>query len=251
MTPTAVPIPRPSDDQAPVADPVEQQGGDDGDGHADGGDQVAALGGGRVGALFDAEDEEREGDDVERGGAVAARLEHGERDHLAAALTSVLGLRVSAFCDEHAEHPVGDHEAADDVDRAEGDRDRRRSRTRAPSSAKPTTIRPPSMTMPWIALVCDISGVCRVVGTFEITSKPTKAASTKIVISVIRSIMTLRRPRSFVRISPPWVMQAAAMMSSSKSRLSVALLGRPAGRAGSRGSWRRAARRGPASRSAG
>ncbi len=56
------------------------------------------------------------------------------------------------------------------------------------SSAKPTTIRPPSMTMPWIALVCDISGVCSVVGTFEITSKPTKAASTKIVISVIRSI---------------------------------------------------------------
>src|SRR5665811_1210045 len=40
------------------------------------------------------------------------------------------------------------------------------------------------MTMPWIALVCDISGVCRVVGTFEITSKPTKTASTKIVISV-------------------------------------------------------------------
>ena len=40
--------------------------------------------------------------------------------------------------------------------------------------------------MPWIALVCDISGVCSVVGTFEITSKPTKAARTKIVISVIR-----------------------------------------------------------------
>jgi len=27
------------------------------------------------------------------------------------------------------------------------------------SSAKPTTIKPPSITMPWIALVCDISGV--------------------------------------------------------------------------------------------
>ena len=40
------------------------------------------------------------------------------------------------------------------------------------------------MTMPWIALVCDISGVCSVVGTFEITSKPTKAARTRIVISV-------------------------------------------------------------------
>jgi hypothetical protein len=44
------------------------------------------------------------------------------------------------------------------------------------------------MTMPWIALVCDISGVCRVVGTLEITSKPTKAARTKIVISVIKLI---------------------------------------------------------------
>ena len=40
-------------DQAPVADPVEQQGGDDGDRHADRGDQVALLGGGRVGAAFD------------------------------------------------------------------------------------------------------------------------------------------------------------------------------------------------------
>ncbi len=45
--------------------------------------------------------------------------------------------------------------------------------------------------MPWIALVCDISGVWSVVGTFEITSKPTKAARTKIVISVIRSICGL------------------------------------------------------------
>ena len=27
------------------------------------------------------------------------------------------------------------------------------------SSAEPITIRPPSMTMPWIAFVCDISGV--------------------------------------------------------------------------------------------
>ena len=55
-------------------------------------------------------------------------------------------------------------------------------------SAVPITISPPSMMIPWIALVCDISGVCSVVGTFEITSKPTKAARTKIVISVIRSM---------------------------------------------------------------
>ena len=70
--------------------------------------------------------------------------------------------------------------------------------------------------MPWIALVCDISGVCSVVGTFEITSKPTKAARTKIVISVIRLIFG----GPLVLISPPWVMQAAATMSSSKSSVS-------------------------------
>ena len=63
------------------------------------------------------------------------------------------------------------------------------------SSAEPMTISPPSMTMPWIALVWDISGVCRVVGTFEMTSKPTKAARTKIVISVIRLMRRL----------PPWL----------------------------------------------
>ena len=52
------------------------------------------------------------------------------------------------------------------------------------------------MTMPWIALVCDISGVCRVVGTFEITSKPTKTARTKIVISVIKPMATSLPSRS-------------------------------------------------------
>ena len=37
--------------------------------------------------------------------------------------------------------------------------------------------------MPWIAFVPDISGVCSIVGTFEITSKPRKIASTRIVSS--------------------------------------------------------------------
>jgi hypothetical protein len=30
--------------------------------------------------------------------------------------------------------------------------------------------------MPWMAFVADISGVCSVFGTFEMTSKPTNAA---------------------------------------------------------------------------
>ena len=42
--------------------------------------------------------------------------------------------------------------------------------------------------MPWIALVPDISGVCSVFGTFEMTSKPTNAASTRIASSVTTSI---------------------------------------------------------------
>ena len=71
----------------------------------------------------------------------------------------------------------------------------------SPSSANPITISPPSMTMPWIAFVWLISGVCRVVGTFEITSKPTKAARTKIVISVIRSISSSPPARCSIR---PW-----------------------------------------------
>jgi hypothetical protein len=43
------------------------------------------------------------------------------------------------------------------------------------------------MTMPWIAFVPDIKGVWSSVGTFEITSKPRKIASTRIVTSKVSS----------------------------------------------------------------
>ena len=83
--------------------------------------------------------------------------------------------------------------------------------------------------MPWIALVPDISGVCSIVGTFEITSKPTNTASTKIVISVIRSPLmratapSIRFPDALVD-DPAVVRDAApAVISSSKSRLELAL----------------------------
>ena len=55
-------------------------------------------------------------------------------------------------------------------------------------STWPIRISPPSTTMPWIAFVPLISGVCSVFGTFEITSKPTNAARTRIASSVSRSI---------------------------------------------------------------
>ncbi len=44
------------------------------------------------------------------------------------------------------------------------------------------------MTMPWIAFVPDMSGVCSSVGTFEITSKPRKTASTSTVSSIRKDV---------------------------------------------------------------
>src|SRR5438094_3847794 len=58
----------------------------------------------------------------------------------------------------------------------------------------------PTRMMPWIALVPDISGVCRIVGTLEMTSKPTKTASTKIVSSLSSSfVMPRTAPASLAR----------------------------------------------------
>ena len=41
----------------------------------------------------------------------------------------------------------------------------------------------PTMTMPWMKFVPDMSGVWSIVGTFEITSNPRNAARTRIVSS--------------------------------------------------------------------
>src|ERR1700686_550187 len=47
----------------------------------------------------------------------------------------------------------------------------------------------PTTMIPWIALVPDIRGVCRMVGTFEMTSIPTKIDSTKKVSSLSSSLL--------------------------------------------------------------
>src|SRR2546430_10541952 len=52
----------------------------------------------------------------------------------------------------------------------------------------------PTRMMPWMAFVPDISGVCRMVGTLEMTAKPTKIASTKKVSSLRSSWVTPRKP---------------------------------------------------------
>ena len=80
-------------------------------------------------------------------------------------------------------------------------------------------MKPPRITIPWIALVPDMSGVCSVFGTFEITSKPTKHASTKMVSSVSRSMVSR------------WRGAAAAGGKANKPALGTA--GRMSNRAGS------------------
>src|SRR3984893_4154326 len=57
----------------------------------------------------------------------------------------------------------------------------------------------PTRIMPWMAFVPDISGVWRIVGTLEMTSKPMKMASTKMVNSFSRLL-------SFTSWPPPPVL---------------------------------------------
>ena len=47
--------------------------------------------------------------------------------------------------------------------------------------ASPMMVIAPTRTMPWMAFDPDMSGVCRMLGTFETTSIPTNAARTKMV----------------------------------------------------------------------
>jgi hypothetical protein len=60
-------------------------------------------------------------------------------------------------------------------------------------SAEPATSIAPTRTMPWIAFVPDISGVCSIAGTLEMISKPMNTARTKTVM-LFRSVMRGRAP---------------------------------------------------------
>ena len=55
--------------------------------------------------------------------------------------------------------------------------------------ALPATRIAPIKITPWIAFAPDISGVCKVEETLEITSTPTKTASTKIVSQTSGSVL--------------------------------------------------------------
>ena len=61
--------------------------------------------------------------------------------------------------------------------------------------AVPSTVIAPTRMTPWMAFVPDMSGVCRMLGTFEMTSKPTKEARTKTVRSPRMSVPLMCRLR--------------------------------------------------------
>ena len=81
------------------------------------------------------------------------------------------------------------------------------------SSAKPRMTIAPTMTMPWMKFVPDMSGVWSIVGTFEITSKPRNAARTRIVSS-------MTKVSSAHGVVSGRVTQAPLVISSSQSSVS-------------------------------
>src|SRR5439155_19458654 len=68
---------------------------------------------------------------------------------------------------------------------------------------EPATIIAPTITIPWIAFVPDISGVCSIVGTFEITSKPRKIARINTVSSATSVAVWLISAPAAAKPLPP------------------------------------------------
>ena len=178
---------------------------EDRDRHPDRGDDVARARGRRRGEPLDPDDQEDAGDEV-------GEVDRGLREREAASL-GVVARRLAL---EHLEHAVGDEEAADDVDRREDDRDEREHLLEV-ESAEPAMSIAPTRTMPWIAFVPDMSGVCSSVGTREISSKPRKTARTKIVM-LLRASGS--RAHGSLSTRPSWVTHVSRVISSSKSSAS-------------------------------
>src|SRR4051794_35375439 len=185
----------PDHDQQPVADAGLEQRRAHRDRHADGRHLVAADRRARPAQHPQPGDEQGERDDVEQVDDVVAR--HSSSDDRCGAGSSALSrlpLNMPSMRSVTRKPPttliVPNAIAITS------------SRSLRKPSAGPISSSPPSTTMPWIAFVPLISGVCSVFGTFEITSKPTNAARTRMAISVRRSISAPPRFRRGPRMRP-------------------------------------------------
>src|SRR5579884_637865 len=169
---------------------IHNQGGRHGDGHPHRGDQVAAHRGLGPGQAHQPVDEQRERDDVE------------DRDQVVHRPCPSVPVLTGPVC------PASPWAAARAASSPAGagflplNMPSMRSVTMKPPmtfsvpktsatnrmicnaidgcSMRPSSTSAPRTTMPWMALVPDISGVCSVLGTLEITAKPTNPASTRI-----------------------------------------------------------------------
>src|SRR6185503_6170219 len=86
-------------------------------------------------------------------------------------------------------------------------------------SAAPSTSIAPTRTIPWIAFVPDMSGVWRMTGTLEMSSKPRKIASTKIVPSFRRESIMDDPPAPASRHPTPSPPRAARAWARASRRL--------------------------------
>ena len=231
----AVPIADPDHDQAPVADHVERAAwSTTAIAIPTAAIRLPRLRGRRVGALPDAEDEQREGDDVTDLDEVRARREGSEGDESSAVPSSLIGRR-----------PLGAWSAGFGL------------RLNMPS-IRSVTMKPPTMLIvPKAIAIVPIDLLERVVGDADHDQAAEHDdAVDRVGLRHQRRVQRRRhlrdhleadeggqhedrdlgdqvhqlrtpaasRARSF-RISPSWVMQAPATISSSKSRLQLALVG--------------------------
>ena len=177
----AAPMPEPS--TRPIDDPdgrddlVMKQRADDGHQHADGGQLHAAAGFVGSGQPLETEDEQHRSGQVGGLDQILAPIGRGGSRTLRGSLgncqdgmdQNVLHRLLPFLSLEHLEHPVGDHETADHVDR--GCRDRQKAQHRGSTSrwSPPAATSEPTSEMPEMALVADISGVCSRAGTLVMT----------------------------------------------------------------------------------
>src|SRR5690606_31614992 len=190
------------DDEQPVlAHLVLEQGGDERQRHTDRGDPVAAHRRLRAGQLHQPVDHERERDDVE-----------GVDEHLVvdpAHLSAFPLLEVPGFClNIPSIRSVTTKPPTTLMAPKTTAMNRMMPLTTSSPTPMPSTNTAPSTTIPWIALVADISGVCNVFGTLEITRNPVNPASTTMARFWINTRFSITPPRTARRCVP--ARQAAA-----------------------------------------
>src|SRR5918994_282977 len=169
-----------ADEHQPIrVDLLDQEREADRDRHAYRGDPVPRASGPRMGEPLDADDQQDRGDEVRDIDPGAAHLSSGSSGRRCLNISSIRSVTRKPPTTLIVPKTTATKPSTCSI----------------VESAVPTISIAPIRTMPWIAFVPDINGVCSIVGTFEITSNPTKIASAKIVSSSTSNSFTRAPPR--------------------------------------------------------